>query len=177
LKIFFPDLFIDTIYEIDVDTLKKRGIKGLIIDIDNTLTAHNKPEADKTLIEWIEQVKSQGLRICLVSNNSEGRVMIFNKALNLDAIYRANKPSKKPFIKAMGYLGTKPQETAVIGDQIFTDIWGGNRLNMFTILVIPISQKEFFFIKFKRLVEKFIMYRYSRRKSEDGKPRDGSSAS
>ena len=99
MKIFFPDLFVDCIYDINVNILKKKGIKGLIIDIDNTLAAHNKEEADERLIAWIEKVKEQGINICLVSNNTQNRVMAFNKKLNLYTIHRANKPRSKPLLR------------------------------------------------------------------------------
>ncbi|MBZ4645560.1 MAG: putative phosphatase [Petroclostridium sp.] len=163
LEILFPSLVVDGIEDIDLKTLQKNNIKGLIIDIDNTLVAWDIKEADEKSMRWIGYLKSQGIKICLVSNNTEDRVVKFNENLKLYAIHRANKPRRAPFLKALEYLKTKPEETAVIGDQIFTDVLGGNRLNMFTILVTPISQKEFPLIKFKRFFEKMVMKNYEKK--------------
>ncbi|MDK2800095.1 MAG: putative phosphatase [Clostridiales bacterium] len=163
LEIFFPKLVVDSIEDINLDILRRNNIKALIIDIDNTLVAWDIKEADEKSMRWIEYLKNQGIKICLVSNNTEDRVVKFNEKLKLYAIHRANKPRRAPFLKALSYLKTKPEETAMIGDQIFTDVWGGNRLNMFTILVTPISPKEFPFIKVKRFFEKMVMKNYKKK--------------
>ena len=88
-------------------------------------------------------------------------VLKFNEKLGVDAISRASKPSRKPF-EAIKIMGIKAEETAVIGDQLFTDIYGGNKLNMFTILVKPIATKEFIFVRMKRLAEKFVLARHAK---------------
>lgn len=163
-KLLFPDLIVDSIRDINLELLNQNHIKGLILDIDNTLVAWDVKEADKNSMEWIEYLKNNGIKVCLVSNNTEDRVVKFNENLKLYAIHAANKPRKAPFKKALNYLKLKPEETAVVGDQIFTDILGGNRLNMFTILVTPISPKEFPFIKVKRWLEKIILKQYYKSK-------------
>ncbi len=160
LKIFNPNIIVDTIKDIKIDILKENNIKGLILDIDNTLVAWDVIEANHNVVEWIQNLKRNGIRVCLVSNNNKERVTKFNEKLKLYAVYKANKPIKTPFKKALDYLKIRAEETAVIGDQIFTDILGGNRLNMFTILVTPISSKEFPFIKVKRFFERIIIKRY-----------------
>ncbi|MGE4282265.1 MAG: YqeG family HAD IIIA-type phosphatase [Clostridia bacterium] len=166
LEILFPSLIVETIENIDLETLQKNNIKGLVLDIDNTLVAWDIKEADEKAMRWIQYVKSQGIKVCLVSNNTEDRVVKFNENLSLFAIHAANKPSKMPFLKALRYLELKPEEIAVVGDQIFTDVLGGNRLNMFTILVTPISQKEFPFIKMKRFFEKRVLKSYEKKFSK-----------
>ncbi len=163
IEIFFPDIVVNRFQDIDLELLEKHNIKGLIIDIDNTLVAWDIKEADEASIRWIEYLKKHGIRICLVSNNSESRDVKFNENLMLHAIHRANKPRRKPFLKALKLLNLRPQEVAVVGDQIFTDVLGGNRLNMFTILVSPIKEKEYIFIRLKRILEKKVLKEYYKR--------------
>ncbi|GAE87632.1 YqeG family HAD IIIA-type phosphatase [Acetivibrio straminisolvens] len=144
LEKFYPDLQADRVQDIDLDFLVKNNIKGLILDIDNTLVPEHVEEADENTIAWIDKVRKMGFRVCIVSNASEKRVIKFNNKLNVDFIHRASKPSCKSFVKAMEIMNTKASETAVIGDQIFTDIYGGNKVDMFTILVTPIDKREYF---------------------------------
>lgn len=160
LESFFPDLIVDKIQDINLQDLKNRNIKGLLLDIDNTLVPMHIKEADENAIKWIERVKANGFNVCIVSNASKKRVIKFNEKLKLYAIHRASKPGISAFRKAMRLIDVKPEETAVVGDQIFTDIFGGNRIDLMTILVSPINKKESFFIKLKRFPEKFILSKY-----------------
>ena len=159
LERFFPDLMLDRVQDIDLDILKRENIKGLILDIDNTLVPHGK-EADEKAVAWVEKVKASGFKVCIVSNASNKRVIKFNERLKVFAIHRASKPGSKAFLKAVRLMDIKPAEAAVVGDQIFTDVYGGNKLNMFTILVKPIDRKELFFIRFKRIAERFVLSKY-----------------
>ncbi|MCX7710912.1 MAG: YqeG family HAD IIIA-type phosphatase [Clostridia bacterium] len=159
LEKYFPKLLLDKVQDIDLEQLKKRGIKGLLLDIDNTLVPHGK-EADDKAVAWIEKVKASGLKVCIVSNASKKRVIKFNERLKIFAFHRASKPGTKTFLKAIRLMNLKPDETAMVGDQLFTDVYGGNKLNMFTILVKPIDTNEILFIKFKRIFEKYILSKY-----------------
>jgi len=125
------------------------------------LVPNHVKEADKGAVDWIEKVKSSGFKACIVSNASKKRVVKFNERLKLYAIHRASKPGTAAFRRALKLMKLKEEEIAVVGDQIFTDIYGGNRLGAFTILVDPIDRKtEFIFVKFKRLFEKFVLKSY-----------------
>ncbi|HHV28585.1 YqeG family HAD IIIA-type phosphatase [Acetivibrio mesophilus] len=157
LEKFYPNLQAHRVHDIDLDFLIKNNIKGLILDIDNTLVPDHVEEADENTIAWINKVKKMGFKVCIVSNASEKRVVKFNNKLKVDIIHRASKPNSKSFLKAMEIMNTKASETAVIGDQIFTDIYGGNKVNMFTILVSPIDKREYFFVRLKRIPEKFVL--------------------
>lgn len=163
LEQFFPDLYLNCIQEISPELLKSKNISGLILDIDNTLVPYHFEEADENAVKWLEGVTKSGLKACIVSNNSEKRVIKFNEKLKLPAIHRAAKPSKSAYIEAMRLMGTSSSQTAVIGDQIFTDIFGGNRMGLFSILVKPIDKKEQFFIKLKRVLEKIIINSYHKK--------------
>lgn len=164
---FFPDLIVDRVQDIDEDILRKNSVKGLILDIDNTLVPQHMKEADENAVKWIQHVKQSGFKVCIVSNASKKRVVKFNEKLKVYAVYRASKPGSKALLKAASYMGVRPEETAMVGDQIFTDVYGGNRLNMFTILVKPIDRKkEFFFVKLKRFPEKLVFKRLQNMKDD-----------
>ena len=161
-SIFYPKVMVNSILDISFDKLLKNNIKGLILDIDNTLVGHGIKEADERVVRWVEDVKNAGIKVCIVSNNTEDRVIKFNERLNVMAVHRAAKPRKSAFLKAAKMMGFALEETGVVGDQIFTDIWGGNRLNMFTILVKPIGKDEPYYIKLKRILEKVALAGYKK---------------
>jgi len=155
-----PQIHINSPYELDIEVLKKNFIEGIIIDIDNTLVPWAEKYADQRVVELVNMLIDKGFKLCILSNGTKNRVSVFNRELKLPAVHNAAKPSKAAFKKALSLLGTKPQNTAVIGDQIFTDILGGNRLGLFTILVVPQSSKEFLWTRFVRQIEKLILKKY-----------------
>lgn len=163
---FFPDEIVDKVQDINLDVLADKGIKGLILDIDNTLVPTFMKEADNDVIDWIGKVKNSGFKLCIVSNATRKRVDKFNEKLGLEAIYRATKPIGRSFRKALKVLNLKAHETAAVGDQIFTDVYGGNRLGMYTILVKPIHRKESLFVRLKRYPERYILGRYYEAKGQ-----------
>ena len=158
MKILYPDLLYDKIEDIDLAYLKEKGIKGFILDIDNTLVVPHTP-ADERAKAFVNKLKEAGFKACIVSNNIPARAKSFADGVELDWVCDGNKPSAKPFLLAIEKLKLKNEEIAVVGDQIFTDVWGGNRQNMTTILVNPICDKENKFIKFKRMMERPIIRR------------------
>ncbi|NLV35891.1 MAG: YqeG family HAD IIIA-type phosphatase [Clostridiaceae bacterium] len=160
-KMFYPSLIVDSIRDITTELLAENTIKGLILDIDNTLVANHVAEADENAIEWVESIKSAGYKVCIVSNAAKSRVTRFNDKLQLYALHRAMKPMAGAFKKASRMMGLKNANVAVVGDQIFTDVCGGNRAGMFTILVKPIDRKEGKFVQFKRIFEKRVLKRYA----------------
>lgn len=159
-KLLIPHMHLESVFLINSKVLKENQINGIIIDIDNTLVAWESKDADNRTTELIEDLLSEGFRICILSNNTKKRVAEFNKRLELPAIHKARKPKKSSYEKAMRLLGTKAANTAVIGDQIFTDILGGNRLGLFTILVTPISTKEFIGTRFVRKIERLVLKQF-----------------
>lgn len=157
MRLLTPDLYVDSIFHIDLERLKLRNIKGLIIDIDNTLVGWDTKSATEEVKDWLLGLQQKGFQVCLVSNNTEDRVVKFNEALKLQAIHRATKPRRGAFRKAMKMMGTDLKSTAIIGDQIFTDVLGGNRMGIMTILVVPIKSKEFWWTTFVRKVERQVL--------------------
>lgn len=156
-KLLIPRMHLESVFLLDSKVLKDNNIHGIIIDIDNTLVAWEDKDADQKTEELVKKLLSEGFRICILSNNTKKRVEEFNKELKLPAIHKARKPKKSSYKKAMSLLKTEAVNTAVIGDQIFTDVFGGNRLGLFTILVTPISTKEFIGTRLVRRLERLVL--------------------
>ncbi len=156
MKLLIPKIHIETVYHLNTDLLKTKNIQGIILDIDNTLIPWDCKYLDEKALAFIEDLQDKGFKICILSNSTKKRVERLNKDLNLPIIYNACKPWKHSYKKAMKLLGTHRCNTAVIGDQLFTDILGGNRLGLFTVLVNPISSKEFCGTKLIRILEKLV---------------------
>jgi hypothetical protein len=163
LEIFYPKERADSVYDISWEDWYRRGIRGVIFDIDNTLVPHDAP-ADERTKQLFARFRSMGMNTCLLSNNKEPRVAAFaEKVGGTDYIYKANKPGTKNYYKAMEKMGTTAQTTLFVGDQLFTDVWGANRAGIYGILVKPINPKEEIQIILKRYPEKLVLYFYEKR--------------
>ena len=158
---FFPDRYVASTYVIDFEKLYENGYRGLIFDIDNTLVPHGAP-ADERAVALFERLKKIGFKCCLISNNKEPRVKMFNEKIQVDYVYDAHKPSTKNYKKAMEIMGTDKKNSVFIGDQLFTDVWGAKRTGIHNILVKPIHPKEEIQIVIKRRLEKIVLYFYKR---------------
>ncbi|GHH97078.1 YqeG family HAD IIIA-type phosphatase [Neobacillus kokaensis] len=157
LKQFLPNEHFKSVLEISPEQLKARGIKGIITDLDNTLVEWDRPSATPQLVQWFEDIKKQNILVTIVSNNNEQRVKAFADPLNIPFIFRARKPLSRAFNQALGQMGIKKEEAVVIGDQLLTDVLGGNRSGFQTILVVPVAQTDGLATKFNRFVERRIM--------------------
>jgi HAD superfamily phosphatase (TIGR01668 family) len=163
LKILYPKLYAPSLVEIEPELLEKLGLKGILLDLDNTIVSRDSNRYSEEVGEWLGELRARGFRLGIVSNNSRQRVGAVADLLELPAVHRAIKPLVGPFRRAMGMLGTKPAETALIGDQIFTDIFGGNLCGLYTILVVPLQGKEFWGTRlFSRPLEKIVLARLKR---------------
>ena len=163
-EILRPKVYVDSVYNIDLKKLKKtKKIKGIIIDLDNTLVAWGKKEISQKIIDWVNEAKKLELKICIVSNTNSKRVAELAKILDIPYHSKYFKPFSVAFNNGLKILDTKKSETAVIGDQIFTDIWGGNRLKLLTILVTPIVKKDSIGTFLHRNLEKIIISFWIRR--------------
>jgi len=157
-EILKPKVYVNSVYNIDLKKLKKiKKIKGIIVDLDNTLVAWGKKEVSQRIIDWVKEAKKLGLKICIVSNTNSKRVAEFAKIFNIPYYSKYFKPFSIAFNNGLKILDTKRSETVVIGDQIFTDIWGGNKLKLLTILVIPIVKKDSLGTFLHRNFEKIII--------------------
>lgn len=158
---FFPDRYVASTYVIDFEKLYEEGIRGLIFDIDNTLVPHGAP-ADARAEKLFKRLKDIGFKCCLISNNQEPRVKMFNRNIQVDYVYNAHKPSTKNYLKAMDIMGTDKNSTVFIGDQLFTDVWGAKRSGIPNILVKPIHPKEEIQIVLKRYLERIVLHFYKK---------------
>ncbi len=158
---FFPDRYVASTYVIDFEQLYEEGYRGLIFDIDNTLVPHGAP-ADRRAAALFDRLKSIGFRCCLISNNQEPRVKMFNQDIGVDYVYNAHKPSTKNYVKAMEIMGTDKENSLFIGDQLFTDVWGAKRAGIRNILVKPIHPKEEIQIVLKRYLERVVLHFYKK---------------
>ena len=162
-EMFFPDEYVVSTYVIPFDKLYEEGYRGVIFDIDNTLVPHGAP-ADKRAKKLFAELKELGFEACLLSNNKEARVKMFNDDVQVNYIFDAHKPSIKNYQKAMELMGTDLSNTLFVGDQLFTDVWGAKRTGIRNILVKPIHPKEEIQIVFKRKLEKIVLYFYKKQK-------------
>ena len=154
IGILRPDFQYESLQDILVETLQEHGIKGLLLDLDNTVAPWNDNTLSREVIEWFAKIKASGITACIVSNNRlPERVAAVADVLEILYVYKAAKPSRRAFQKGIETLGMKPEEVAVIGDQIFTDILGGNMMGLKTILVTPIHEREFAGTKVLRFME------------------------
>ena len=162
LETFYPSEIQDSTYVIPFEEWKQKGYNGVIFDIDNTLVPHGVA-ADERSIALFQRLKDLGFSTMLLSNNKEPRVKSFANQVGASYIFKARKPALKNYYKAMEEMGTTPQTTLFVGDQLFTDVWGAKRAGIYSILVKPIHPKEEIQIVLKRYLEKIVLFFYNRK--------------
>lgn len=160
---FVPDIMFDTVFEISPEELVSRGIRAVVLDIDNTLVTYGVAEPTDEVIAWIDTLKAAGLHVAIASNNHEPRVALFNKKLGVFTTWESKKPFARSVKAACAHFDVKAEETAVIGDQIFTDVWCARNAGALAILVKPIPYPENLFFKCKRVLERPFIRTYRRR--------------
>ena len=151
--ILYPDAYFKKVEDITIEFLQKNRLKVLILYVDNTLIDYNK-NLSQDIVKWSHELQGQGIKMYILSNtNKKQKVEDVAKKLEIPYEYLAKKPFKNGFKKVEAKLNVKSKEIAVVGDQIFTDIIGGNRCKMFTILVDPVDEKDFWYTAWKRPIE------------------------
>ncbi len=158
MDIFVPDMYQKSIYSINYEKLLDSGIKCLLFDLDNTCVPYVEKVPSKKLISLFDSLKDMGFKVIIFSNASKKRLEPFKNELLVDCSYSSKKPSKRKFLKVLKMFNFDLSEVAIIGDQLFTDIFGGNRIGIKTILVNPMSDKDMPITKIFRFLEK-IQYR------------------
>lgn len=138
-----PDQYFRSLYDIDFEGLRSQGIRGLVLDLDNTLVPWGESAVSKRLVAKIEELRRLGFRMCIVSNNLGGRVSAISSKLGIKATSGALKPFVFAYKKALSILDCDASTTALVGDQLFTDILGGNLAGLHTVLVDPLTEREF----------------------------------
>lgn len=164
-----PDEAARSIYQIDVKQLWNMGYRAILTDLDNTLTEWNSPAAGPKLVAWLQELREQGFRVCILSNNGRARVEAFAAPLGIPAVWKAGKPGRRAFREALRLLGAEAGQAVMVGDQMFTDVWGGNRMGMYTVLVDPVGGAEAGRTRFLRGLERvFLLRRGGQKKKGDG---------
>ena len=162
----WPDLQAASLAEVPIPELLARGVRGVIVDVDNTLARYRGETPEPAAESWIHRAREQGLAVYLVSNAMPARVAMMAKGLGVEGSGLSGKPFRGGFQRALRALGLPPREVAVIGDQLFTDVLGGNWLGATTVLVTPIESDEALHTRIVRRVEKVVLARRPARRDE-----------
>ena len=161
--ILYPNAHFNNVREITINFLQNNKINALMLDVDNTLIDYDKNLSQDT-VEWAENLKKNKIKLYILSNtNKQEKVKEVARKLQVEYIYFAKKPMKSGFRKVQKILNEEPENIGVVGDQIFTDVVGGNRCKMFTILVEPIAEKDIWITLIKRPIENAIKKRYMKK--------------
>ncbi len=166
---FLPDYYDHTLAEITPERLTALGIHALVMDIDNTVVTYDDPEPTPAARAWFDAIAAAGIRVAFVSNNEWERVERFNRSLGFPAKAKSGKPLIGGIRQLMAEMDAAPAHTALIGDQIFTDVWAGKRAGLTTFLVDPIKDKRTAFFRFKRALEKPVMRAYRKKQQKERK--------
>ena len=157
LERLVPDKYFKSIYDINYKVLKKSGIKCLIFDVSNTLEAENTKTPSRKLKDLFEDLKDMDFKLILMSNNFKKEVTPFKELLCVDSCYLSFKPLKRKYKKVLKLFEYRDNQVACIGDQLFFDILGANRMNLTSILVNPIGDSKFAVARFNRRLEDIVI--------------------
>lgn len=163
-----PDWHPQSLFDVTAKRLKALGIEGVMLDMDNTLTEWRSEDLTPEVLAWIASIHDAGLKTCVVSNtHRRERLKRLCDRMKVDFVLGVRKPRRRGFRLALLKMGTLPERTAIIGDQIFTDVLGGNRMGLYTILVPPLSSVEFFATKWiSRRLERIVFTHMKRSSGE-----------
>lgn len=157
---FYPHKEVKTVFELDEEFFSTYNIRGVVFDIDNTLVTHDTPTPPRSILEYFARLDRAGVKIAIVSNNHAPRVEGFCRELGYPYIARAWKPFKKNLRIIQDRLALKADEICLVGDQIFTDIYGGRRMGFFSVLVTAVGENETKLVALKRVFEKLVIRSY-----------------
>ncbi len=156
----YPKYCVNSIWDLTKEFYQSNNIKAVIFDIDNTLVTHTTPVPPKDVLDYFEFLKLNGIKYAIASNNSKSRVETFCKNLNVPYIYRAFKPRRAPLKKLAKQFDVPNQNICLVGDQLFTDMLGANRMGFVSVVVTALGKNETGFVSLKRVFEKMIMKKY-----------------
>lgn len=155
--IFRPNIKLNKVTDISLEILSKYNIDSLILDVDNTLSTHHGQVLTDGLEDWLALMKENGIKLTVLSNSNSKRLDPFAKKIGLDYISLGLKPLPFGYLRALKRLKSNKKQTAIVGDQIFTDVMGGNFVGLNTILLIPIKPETSLRFRMKRKVEAFVI--------------------
>ena len=163
---FVPEYYFNVFSDATAEFLLSIGVKGIVLDVDNTLEPYENPLPGDHVKAWISTLRENGISAAIVSNNGGKRINLFNSELGLPVYYKAKKPFKRNVLNAMRDMGTVKENTILMGDQVFTDVWAAHNTGIRAILVPPINYKKDILTKFKRLLEKTILKKYKKQNNK-----------
>lgn len=164
MPLFRPTVYLQSVTDITPGLLQKYHISALVLDVDNTLTTHDHPIPSDGVLQWLDQMREAGIALLILSNNSEERVAPFAARLGLAFASKAKKPLPFGLRRACKQMGVPVKETAMVGDQFFTDVLCGNLAGSKIILLDPIQPEDGLSFRFKRQLERPLRYLYQKRK-------------
>ncbi len=162
LKFLYPHEYISSVFEMTADKIKALDIDTVVFDIDNTLVPYWIKVPDERLKAYFSSLNQAGIKTAVLSNSKEERSKVFCASVNMPYIYRAGKPGIKGFKRLMDKIGSEPKRSMIMGDQIFTDVWCGNRAGAYSVLVKQVSPKDELITAPKRPFEKIVIKMYMR---------------
>ena len=165
-KKFVPEYYFETFDMASAEFLLSIGVKGIVLDVDNTLEPYENPKPTDKVIKWFSSLKEAGIKAAIVSNNGSERIDTFNEELGLVAYSKSGKPKKKNVLRALSDIGVPKDDAIFMGDQVFTDVWAAHNAGIRAILVPPIRDKRDLLTRFKRLLEKPILKKYRKSKEK-----------
>jgi HAD superfamily phosphatase (TIGR01668 family) len=159
MQLLTPTWVVESVKDVDPAALKARGITAIITDLDNTLVPWRHYDIAPGVIEWLAKLEVEGIKICIASNTLHmERLQQLADTMGIPFVDRVRKPHTGGFLRTMQAMGSTQENTAVFGDQIFTDVLAGNRLGLKTILIRPpLSREEFFSTQMVRYVENYVI--------------------
>lgn len=165
LALLCPTRYCPTgITEVSIADLQKAGVRAVLLDLDNTLVPWQGTEVPDGVQAWLDELRASGIRTYLISNTRFGkRLKMLSARFEIPYVRRAWKPRKRGFEEAMQQLGVAPDETVMIGDQMFTDVLGGNRMGLTTVMVRPMARREFLGTRVSRVFERIVLAWFARR--------------
>ncbi len=160
LERFFPDIYIKSVFELPLADLKRLGIRALVFDIDNTVAPFDVAEPEEAIVELFATLRKEGFKLCILSNNKKRRVQRFNRRLHALAVHRAGKPGIRKLLRTLAQMEVTPAQAAMVGDQVFTDMWCGHRAGLLCVMTAPICNRDQLITKVKRGAERQVMRIY-----------------
>lgn len=157
--LFKPTFWLKSVLQINADFLRKNHVKALVLDMDNTLSMHGNPAAEEGVTEWLDEMRALGIKMRVVSNNTNKRVAPLAAMLGLEFTANGAKPLTFGITRAMKAMGAEKSETLVVGDQIFTDVMAGNLKGVRTVLVEPFHLEKTWTFRLKRRLESVVFHR------------------
>ncbi len=160
MSVLKPDDLLPHISDITPEFLAARGLRGLLLDLDNTLVPYGSYADEAEMLHWARELRGAGIRLYLLSNATGKRAAFWLERLGFAGVGLAGKPNPRAFARAAAELGLPPQQVGMVGDQVFTDVLGGNLAGLHTILVRPLVVNALPHTRAARRLERLVLARY-----------------